>query len=145
MQTWEGLMPIQAPNANQIMQLAEEFGMDLTADDADSFIRLMAGLKASYDRLDALVEPKLAVKYPRTPGWQPSPEENPYGAWSFRTDIKGAASGKLAGKRVAVKDNICLAGVPMTNGSRVLEGYVPEVDATVVTRILDAGGTIIGK
>src|SRR5260370_22065563 len=33
----------------------------------------------------------------------------------------------------------------MMNGSRVLEGYVPEVDATVVTRILDAGGTIVGK
>ena len=51
----------------------------------------------------------------------------------------------LAGKRVAIKDNICVAGVPMMNGSRVLEGYVPEVDATVVTRVLDAGGTIAGK
>jgi amidase len=35
--------------------------------------------------------------------------------------------------------------MPMMNGCRVLEGYVPDVDATVVTRILDAGGTIIGK
>jgi amidase len=33
----------------------------------------------------------------------------------------------------------------MANGSRVLEGYVPDVDATVVTRILDAGGRIAGK
>ncbi len=33
----------------------------------------------------------------------------------------------------------------MMNGSRVLEGYVPEIDATVVSRILDAGGTIVGK
>ena len=46
---------------------------------------------------------------------------------------------------MAVKDNICVAGVPMMNGSRVLESYVPEVDATVVTRILDAGGVIAGK
>ena len=51
----------------------------------------------------------------------------------------------LAGKTVAVKDNICVAGVPMMNGSRVLEGYVPEIDATVVTRVLEAGGTIAGK
>ena len=51
----------------------------------------------------------------------------------------------LTGKKIAVKDNICVAGVPMMNGSRVLEGYVPDVDATVVTRILDAGGTIVGK
>src|SRR5207247_9334797 len=33
----------------------------------------------------------------------------------------------------------------MMNGSAVLEGYVPDVDATIVTRILDAGGEIVGK
>ena len=44
-----------------------------------------------------------------------------------------------------LKDNICLAGVPMMNGASTLEGYTPDVDATVVTRILDAGGTIVGK
>ena len=44
-----------------------------------------------------------------------------------------------------LKDNVCLAGVPMMNGASTLEGYVPDVDATVVTRILDAGGTIVGK
>lgn len=38
-----------------------------------------------------------------------------------------------------------VAGVPMMNGSSLLEGYIPEIDATVVTRILDAGGTIVGK
>jgi amidase len=59
--------------------------------------------------------------------------------------VPGAASGKLAGKTVALKDNICLAGVPMMNGASTLEGYVPDVDATVATRILDAGGTIVGK
>jgi amidase len=59
--------------------------------------------------------------------------------------VKGAADGKLRGKRVVLKDNVMLAGVPMMNGSRTLEGYVPEIDATVVTRILDAGGEIVGK
>jgi amidase len=44
-----------------------------------------------------------------------------------------------------LKDNMCLAGVPMMNGASTLEGYVPDIDATVVTRILDAGGTIVGK
>jgi len=49
------------------------------------------------------------------------------------------------GKKIALKDNICVAGVPMMNGSAVLEGFVPDVDATIVTRILDAGGEIIVK
>ena len=38
-----------------------------------------------------------------------------------------------------------LAGVPMMNGTRMLEGYIPPIDATIVTLILDAGGTIVGK
>ena len=38
-----------------------------------------------------------------------------------------------------------VAGVPMMNGCSILEGYVPEIDATVVQRILDAGGEIVGK
>ena len=58
---------------------------------------------------------------------------------------QGRADGRAGGQAVAIKDNICVAGVPMMNGSRLLEGYVPEIDATVVTRILEAGGTIAGK
>ena len=38
-----------------------------------------------------------------------------------------------------------LAGVPMMNGASTLEGFIPDVDATVVTRLLDAGATIKGK
>src|SRR3712207_4479371 len=40
---------------------------------------------------------------------------------------------------------VAVAGLPMMNGTVALEGYVPEVDATVVERIPDAGGTILGK
>ena len=64
---------------------------------------------------------------------------------AWRCDIKGASSGKLLGKTIAIKDNTCVAGIPLMNGSRLLEGFVPDVDATVVSRILDAGGCIVGK
>ena len=57
----------------------------------------------------------------------------------WKSTIKGAETGKLTGKKVAIKDNVMVAGVPMMNGCRALEGTVPEVDATVVTRLLDAG------
>jgi amidase len=46
---------------------------------------------------------------------------------------------------LAVKDNIAVAGVPMRNGTVLLDGYVPDEDATVVERVLDAGATILGK
>ncbi len=138
-------MAIEAPKVEQVIEIAASFGIDLPKEDARSFVALMKAAKLSYDRLDELAEPKLPVKYPRTPGYRPAPEENPHNAWYWRTDINGASDGPLIGKRIAIKDNICVAGVPMMNGSRVLEGYVPDIDATVVTRILDAGGTIVGK
>jgi hypothetical protein len=47
-------------------------------------------------------------------------------AWYQKCSIKGASTGILAGKRIAIKDNVCVAGVPMMNGSSVLEGYVNE-------------------
>ena len=96
----------------QVLEIARAFGMTLTEEDAVSFRGLMAGSIASYARLDELAEPKLPVKYPRGPGYRPSAEENPYNAWYWKTHIAGAKSGILAGERVAVKDNICVAGVP---------------------------------
>ena len=61
------------------------------------------------------------------------------------TEIQEATDGPLAGRTVAIKDNIMVAGVPMMNGSETLEGFVPTRDATVVTRLLAAGATITGK
>ena len=138
-------MPVQPPTLEEIVDIAEGYGLSLTEADAESFQGLMNGVLKSYARLDALTEPTLPVTYPRTPGFRPQPEENPYNAWYWRTEIIGAPSGPLAGKTLAIKDNVCVAGVPMMNGSSVLEGYTPEIDATLVTRILDAGGTICGK
>ena len=88
---------------------------------------------------------KPPVRYPRDKGYRPTRKENPYNAWFWKTEIRGAPSGPLAGLRVGVKDTICVAGVPMINGGRLLEGYVPDIDATVVSRLLDAGATIVGK
>jgi aspartyl-tRNA(Asn)/glutamyl-tRNA(Gln) amidotransferase subunit A len=46
---------------------------------------------------------------------------------------------------VALKDNLCTRGVPTTCSSRILEGWRPPYDATVVTRLLEAGAVIVGK
>lgn len=138
-------MPVRLPTTGELSDLAASFGLELDADDLGSFRGIMRGPLASYARLDQLVEPKLPVRYPRTPGHRPAETDNPFNAWYWRTEIKGAQSGLLAGKTVAIKDNICVAGVPMMNGSALLEGYVPDIDATVVTRILESGGEIAGK
>jgi aspartyl-tRNA(Asn)/glutamyl-tRNA(Gln) amidotransferase subunit A len=57
----------------------------------------------------------------------------------------GIDRGPLHGIPVAVKDNMCTRGVETTAGSQILSGYVPPYDATVVTRLRDAGAVIVGK
>ena len=58
---------------------------------------------------------------------------------------KGEELGPLAGVPVALKDNMCTRGVPTTAASRILEGWLPPYNATVVDRLLDAGAVVVGK
>lgn len=56
-----------------------------------------------------------------------------------------AAALPLRGVPVAVKDNICTRGLPTTASSRILAGYTPPYDATVVERLTAAGAVVVGK
>jgi len=53
--------------------------------------------------------------------------------------------GPLAGVPVALKDNMCTRGIPTTCSSRILDGWRPPYDATVVGRLVDAGAVVVGK
>lgn len=138
-------MTVKRPSAEQIVTLGADLGMTLTQTEAAEYLSLMAGNFAAYDIVDAEPDFTPPVTYPRTTGYAPEASENPFGAWARKVTIEGAAEGKLKGKSVAVKDNVAVAGVPMTNGASTLEGFVPVADATIVTRLLDAGATIEGK
>jgi len=136
---------IKPPNQNDIEDIARTFNITLEEKSVQSYLDLVKATLAPYEVLAASADNIPLVKYPRTPGYRPRAEENKYNAWYYKTNIKGAENGKLKGKTVVLKDNVCLSGVPMMNGSKTVEGYVPDVDATVVQRILDAGATIVGK
>jgi amidase len=138
-------MPVTVPTPEQLKEIAAQMGLTLSDADLASFIGLMTPSIAGYNVVDELPDNLPEPKYPRAAGQHPRGAENPHNAWYVKTTVKGAAAGKLAGKTVALKDNVMLAAVPMMNGASTLEGYVPDVDATIATRILDAGGTILGK
>ena len=110
-------MAVQLPTPEQIYDLADEMGLDLTAEDVESYIGLFQGNVDAYNVVDAMPDNLPQVTYPRTPGYRPSAEENPYNAWYVKTEVKGASRGKLKGKTVVLKDNVMLAGVPMMNGA----------------------------
>lgn len=136
---------IDRPDTEGVRAAGAELGLNLSSEDSASFLGLMSGLFEAYDLVDSMDSPLPEVHYDRTLGVRPAPEDNPYNAWVVKTEIKGAADGKLSGKTVAIKDNVNIAGVTMENGSTILDGYVPETDATIVTRLLDAGADIHGK
>ncbi len=138
-------MGIKPPTTEHLRRAAADLGLTLAAADIEEFTELASDTIETLRPLDDVSDSLPEVIYPRTPGTRPSPAEDPLHAWYVRTSIRGAASGPLHGRQVALKDNICLAGVPMMNGASALEGYVPDVDATVVTRVLAAGAEIVGK
>ncbi|MCY4231751.1 MAG: amidase [Alphaproteobacteria bacterium] len=138
-------MTAQRPTHAQIKDIVEELGMHLSDARIQEFLDVMQGTLDAYDVVDSMPDYLPPVLYPRTAGIRPTPEENPLNAWYVKTEVRGAPRGPLLGRSVALKDNICLAGVPMMNGASTLKGYTPDVDATIVTRLLDAGAVIMGK
>ena len=81
---------VKTPTTDQLLAIAGSFGMHLTAADAASFQKIMAGPLASYARLDELVEPTLPVKYPRTPGYRPGAGGEPATTPGTGRPISGA-------------------------------------------------------
>ena len=108
---------VKAPTPAQLAELADELGFALSADELAAHLEAMRPNIEAYNLVDRMAQALPPVRYPRTPGYRPSGEENRYGAWYVKSTIEGAADGKLKGKRVAIKDNVCVAGVPMMNGA----------------------------
>ncbi len=138
-------MTFKLPDRDELKTIAGSMG--LTVDDtlAETMLEQLAMFGGGYQFMDQLEDNLPEIQYPHRSYRPPTGEENPLGAWYVRTDLKGRDAGPLKDRTVAVKDNIFVANVPMMNGASILEGFIPDFDATVVTRLLDAGAEITGK
>jgi amidase len=138
-------MGVTRPDLDQIARIASDFGTKPSAADLRRYDPLVAAAFDSYDRLDEISETAPQPLESRDSGRAPSADENPLKAWSWICSIAGAHDGPLRGKRISVKDNVAVAGLPMATAVPVPPGYIPEFDATVVRRCLAAGAEIVGK
>jgi amidase len=139
-------MPLRLPSADDLHKLASASHFHLSPEELVDFQALIPAMFESLEALDLMPLETPPLKYlQRDAGSRPDPSDDPFNAIIRRCAVKGAATGKLAGKRIGIKDNISVAGVPMTCGSSLMESYAPAADAMLVTRILDEGGTIVAK
>ena len=92
-------MSFKMPSTDQVRKLGDSLGMEVTEDYANSFINFIRPFGDGYRLLASLPDDVPMVKYPRGAYYRPVGDENKYGAWIARTNVKGASSGKLAGKK----------------------------------------------
>jgi len=137
-------MPVRPPDHAALAAIAKSYGLGLTDADLRFYAQLVPRLLESWDVVEELYA-QSAPSAPERVWTRPDTADNPLNAWYVITKITEKDDGPLAGRTVAIKDNTAVAGVPMMNGSAILEGFVPTRDATVVARLLDAGVTITGK
>ncbi|KAK8041860.1 hypothetical protein PG993_006383 [Apiospora rasikravindrae] len=138
--------PVKKGDAEDLLR---DLGVKIDSKDSDDYHQLLAAVHDCAEQLLELPDyqpvPDLK-KYPRENLHVPTESEQVYGhAWAHKFLIKGDQSSKLlAGKSVCLKDCIAVAGVPQFYGSDAFPAWTPSTDATVVTRVLDAGADIHG-
>jgi amidase len=136
------------PDVDEVVSVARELGIHLGPDEAALY---RTSLLEQLDAFDAFVQSRIEEEVPpmcsplRAPGHRPTRSEDPLNAWMWKCHIPGASDGLLKGKTVSYKDHVAVAGIPASYGTFALDGFTPNFDATVVTRALQAGGTVVGK
>ncbi len=137
-------MTIRRPSVGRLHALAAENHFAISPEEEGSYNALFDRILQQYDALDAVDsnDGKATPAERRNPGRRPDDRENFCNAFVRKLMVAGSGQGPLQGKRIGLKDNISLAGVPMTCGSAVIE-FTPDEDATIVSRLLEAGGDIV--
>lgn len=137
-------MTLRRPDVEELRRLAAEHGFELGAGEESEFATLADAILGVLDLLDGQEAVVPVLEAERDPGRPPEAGEDPYNAIVRWCRVRAqVADGVLSAMRVALKDSVAIAGVPLTCGSRVLAGFVPEADAVVTERILRAGGEIV--
>ena len=137
-------MTIRRPSRENLKDISERHHLHLTEAELETYYDVVCGVMESYDALDQIPDPvRPLTEATRQVGARPEPEDDPLNGVVRLCSVKAVdPGGALAGKTIGLKDTISIAGIPMTCASRLLWDYTPDGDATVVKRLLEAGGHI---
>ncbi len=137
-------MPLRRPSKADLATISGKRHLQLTEAELDDLYELVCDNLELYDILEQYPDPvREVVPAVRVPGRRLTPAEDPLNAIVRTCSVTlPGASGRLSGRSIGVKDTICVSGIPISCASRLLYDYTPDIDATVVTRILQAGGHI---
>ncbi|KAF3036535.1 hypothetical protein E8E11_005879 [Didymella keratinophila] len=126
-------------------ELCAKLGVSIEEKKKEDYRRLLAIFHDASAQLMAMGDYVPAVdeeRFPREGVRFPEKEQSSHGAWAWKCSIadKYNNAGKLRGKTFARKDNVAVKGVPMLLGTNFIKRYLPDRDATMTTRILEARG-----
>lgn len=91
---------VKTPSLETLRGIADELGMTMSEEELVQHREAIINSLEAYNLLDRLPDELPAVRYPRTPGYRPSGEENRYNAWYVKCVVEGAAQGRLRGKKL---------------------------------------------
>lgn len=138
---------LSKPTDEQLRSIAERWGFKLSEDELNDYRILVNGALdeiATLDEYDELTFDLVSDIQSRS-GYRPENDEDPHNAWITKCHVTTDNKGPLNDVEIGLKDCIAMAGIEMTCGSTMLKGFIPEVDATVVRRLLAEGARVVGK
>lgn len=136
--------PISPASIAQLAGYAQQRGLPAEPEDLAAYQQSVSELLRHIDCLDEIAGPPESPS--RAASWRyANRTEDPLSAIVTFCDVEQAEDGPLRGKRIGIKDNIAVAGVPLTNGGARVPTVIPTEDAVVVERLLGAGGQITAK
>lgn len=122
--------------AELLDRAAETYGLTLSAGEREAY-------ETEIQNTEALLAGLEPTAFESDPAENVSEGDDEYNAFLYTCELSGPDSGALDGMEVAVKDNIAVAGVPMTCGSAAVD-FEPSYHAAVTERLLDSGSRVVG-
>ncbi|KAF2430165.1 amidase signature enzyme [Tothia fuscella] len=142
--------------ANDLKEIAAQHNVVLPSDSEADYLYLLNSLDATAKQIADLPEyldPRLKPDEVTLPRKWSKPQNNPLNAWSHLASFTHPSpkDQRLSGRTIAFKDNISVAGIPLTAGTfpELFHGkpdlFIPTIDAIVVKRVLQSGVTVLGS